>query len=93
MVDLDAATRLFVRARDFARELGNQIQIAWALTFQGYAMQGDPEAAIPIAEASLAMFREMNHLPGIAQALNIVGELARISGDDERAKRAYEECL
>jgi hypothetical protein len=35
----------------------------------------------------------MNHQPGIAQALNIIGELARISGDDARAKSAYEECL
>ncbi|MCI0352087.1 MAG: tetratricopeptide repeat protein, partial [Acidobacteriales bacterium] len=93
MVDLDAATRLFVRALDIARELGNQLQAAWALAFQGYTMQREPEAAMPIAEASLAMFREMNHLSGIAQALNIIGELARISGDDEYAKRAYEECL
>jgi len=56
-------------------------------------MQREPEAAMPIAEASLAMFRAMNHQPGIAQALNVIGELARIGGDDDRAKRAYEECL
>jgi tetratricopeptide (TPR) repeat protein len=35
----------------------------------------------------------MNHEPGITQALNVIGELARISGDDERAKRSYVECL
>jgi non-specific serine/threonine protein kinase len=93
MVDLDAATRLFVRALNISRELGNQLQAAWALTFQSYSMQREPEAAMLIAEASLVMFREMNHLPGIAQTLNIIGELARISGDDERAKHAYEECL
>jgi tetratricopeptide (TPR) repeat protein len=93
MVDLDAATRLFVRALDVSRELGDQFQMAWALAFQGYTMQQEPEAAMAIAEESLALFREMNHLPGIAQALNIIGELARISGDDERARRAYEECL
>jgi tetratricopeptide (TPR) repeat protein len=56
-------------------------------------MMREPEAAMVIAESSLAMFREMNHLPGIAQALNIIGELARIGGDYERAKRAYEESL
>jgi predicted ATPase/DNA-binding CsgD family transcriptional regulator len=93
MVDLDAATRLFVRAFDVSRDLGDKLQAAWALAFQGYAMQRVPEAAMPIAETSLALFREMNHQPGIAQALNIIGELARISGDDKRAKRAYEECL
>ena len=93
MVDLDVSTRLFVRAFDVSRALGDQLQAAWALAFQGYAMQREPEAALPIAETSLALFREMDHQPGIAQALNIIGELARMSGDDERAKRAYEECL
>jgi predicted ATPase/DNA-binding CsgD family transcriptional regulator len=93
MVDLDAATRLFVRALNVSRDLGDTLQAAWALAFQGYAMMREPEAAMPIAEASLALFREMNHQPGIAQALNIIGELARMGGDDERAKRAYEECL
>ncbi len=93
MVDLEAATRLLVRALDVSRDLGDKLQAAWALAFQGYAMQREPEAAMPIAEASLALFREMNHLPGIAQSLNIIGELARIGGDDERARRAYEECL
>jgi tetratricopeptide (TPR) repeat protein len=93
MVDLDAAARLFVRALDVSRDLGDKLQAAWALAFQGNAMQREPEAAMPIAEASLALFREMNHQPGIAQALNIIGELARISGDDKRAKRVYEECL
>jgi hypothetical protein len=29
----------------------------------------------------------------MAQALNIIGEVARFNGDDARARRAYEECL
>jgi predicted ATPase/DNA-binding CsgD family transcriptional regulator len=92
-VDLDEATALLMRALDVSREIGDKLQIAWALAFQGGAMHQEPEAAMPIAEESLALFREINHLPGIAQALNVIGELARISGDDARAKRAYEECL
>jgi tetratricopeptide (TPR) repeat protein len=82
-----------VRALDISRDLGDKLQAAWALAFQGYTMQREPAVAMPIADASLALFREMNHQPGIAQSLNIIGELARISGDDARAKRAYEECL
>lgn len=93
MVDLDEANSLFERALEVSRDLGDHFQAAWALAFQGYAMQREPETAIPIAEVSLTLFREMNHLPGIAQVLNIIGELARIGGDDARAKRAYEECL
>src|SRR2546423_9787754 len=67
--------------------------MAWALAFLGYTMLGEPQAAMPIVGESLALFRELNHQPGIAQALNIIGEIARFSGDDDRARRAYEECL
>jgi hypothetical protein len=56
-------------------------------------MLHEPSAAMPLAEEALASFRALNHLPGIAQALNIIGEIARVSGDDLRARQAYEECL
>ena len=93
MHDLDEAQRLFKKALDVSRRLGDRLQTAWSLTFLGYAMQQEPDAAISIAEEALELFREANHLPGIAQALNIVGEIARLSGDDDHAKLAYEECL
>jgi predicted ATPase/DNA-binding CsgD family transcriptional regulator len=93
MVDLDMAARLCARGLEVSRALGDQLQTAWALAFQSYAQMREPEAAMATAESSLALFRDMNHQPGIAQALNIIGELARISGDDVRARRAYEECL
>jgi predicted ATPase/DNA-binding CsgD family transcriptional regulator len=91
--DLDAGRNLFLRMLDSARDLGDRQQIAWALAFLGYTMLGEAQAAIPIVEQSLALFRELNYQPGIAQALNIIGEIARYSGDDDRARTAYEECL
>jgi predicted ATPase/DNA-binding CsgD family transcriptional regulator len=91
--DLDAARPIFVRSLNAARELGDKIQIAWALIFLGYTMQREPAAAKPIVEEGLALFRELDHQPGIAQALNIVGEIARFNGDDDRAIYAYEQCL
>jgi predicted ATPase/DNA-binding CsgD family transcriptional regulator len=91
--DLDAARPLFLRALDISRELGDAIQIAWTLIFLGYVMQREPEAAMPFAEEGLALFRQRDHQPGMAQALNIIGEIARVNGDDDRAKHAYEECL
>jgi non-specific serine/threonine protein kinase len=91
--DLDAAQHLYQRALDISRELGDKIQTAWALILLGYTMQREPEAAMPLAEEGLALFREFNHQPGMAQALNIIGEVARVNGDDHRARQAYEECL
>lgn len=91
--DLDAGTVLFRRALDVAREVGDTLQMAWALALQAYTLLPEPQAAMPIAQESLALFRDLQHQPGIAQVLNIMGEIARFNGDDDRAKRAYEECL
>jgi tetratricopeptide (TPR) repeat protein len=91
--DLHAGKQMFQRMLAIARDLGDREQIAWALAFLGYTMLGEPQTAMPILEESLALFCELNHQPGIAQALNIIGEIERFSGDDDRARRAYEECL
>ena len=84
---------MFLRARDTARDLGDRLQMAWALALLGYTMLRDSSAAMVLVEESLALFRELNEQPGIAQALNIIGEIARFSGDDDYARRAYEESL
>ncbi len=93
MENLDAGRPLFTRARDTARDVGDQLQMAWALALLGYTMLPEPQAATPIVEECLALFRELDHQPGIAQALNILGEIARFNGDDDRARHFYEECL
>jgi predicted ATPase/DNA-binding CsgD family transcriptional regulator len=93
LYDLDAGKPLFSRALTIARDLGDRLQIAWALALLGYTMLQDRSAAMPLVEESLALFRELSHQPGIAQALNIMGEIARYSGDDDHARHAYEECL
>jgi hypothetical protein len=91
--DLGTGQCLIRRALDCSRELGDALQTAWALTFLGYTMMHEPGAALPLAEEALAAFRKLNHLPGIAQTLNIIGEIARVNGDDTRAQQVYEECL
>src|SRR5262249_59057541 len=93
LYDLDGAKRYCDQALQISRELGDQINIAWALTFKSYAMMREMETAIAVAEEGLALFRGLGHRPGIAQALNIIGEIARFARDDARAKRPYEECL
>lgn len=91
--DLDAGKYLFRRSLETARVLGDRLQEAWALALLGYTMLRERSAALPLVEKSLTLFDELNHLPGIAQALNIIGEIARFNGDDERARHAYEQCL
>lgn len=93
LYDLDAGKPLFMRARDISRDVGDQLQMAWALALLGYTLLPEPRTALPIVEESLALFRDLEHQPGMAQALNIIGEIARFNGDDDCAKRAYEECL
>ncbi|GHO72016.1 hypothetical protein KSC_109080 [Ktedonobacter sp. SOSP1-52] len=93
LYDLDAAKPLFRRALEISRDLGDRLQMAWALALLGYTMLRERSAAMPLVEESLALFRELSHQPGMAQALNIMGEIARFSGDDDLARHAYEECL
>lgn len=93
LYNFDLGKALFTRALDSSRDLGDRPQMAWALALLGYTMLQEPAAALPLVEESLIVFRELDHPPGIAQALNIIGEIARFSGDDNHARRAYEECL
>lgn len=91
--DLGLGRGLIRRALDCSRELGDALHTAWALTFLGYTMLHEPEAAMPLADEALAAFQALHQLPGIAQTLNIIGEIARVNGDYARAQQAYEECL
>lgn len=93
LYDLEMAKHYFDRSLQISRELGDRVNTAWSLIFLGYAMMSDMEAALAVTEEGLSLFRELNHKPGIAQALNIIGEIATFRGDDVRARHAYEECL
>lgn len=78
------------------RELGNKHDEAWALVYlaaQWIGEKGGYEAAGSRCREGLAMLREMGDLAGVAQALNVLGELARIDEYDEVARSTYEEAL
>jgi predicted ATPase/DNA-binding CsgD family transcriptional regulator len=91
--DLGTAHRYFEQALQISRALDDPVNIAWALAYKSCSMMRETDAAITVAEEGLALFRELDHQPGIAQTLNILGELARVGGDDTRARQAYEACL
>jgi non-specific serine/threonine protein kinase len=79
-----------------SRELGDRANSAWALVYLGAHSTASPDEyreGIALCEEGLALFRELGDRSGMARALNILGELARLVGDYQRARTVYEECL
>jgi non-specific serine/threonine protein kinase len=94
--DNERCNLLLREALALSREAGDRINQAWALAFTGVHLTVYPDRygeGIALCEEGLALFRKLDHKPGIARALNFVGELARLDGDYERAQEVYEECL
>jgi tetratricopeptide (TPR) repeat protein len=92
----ERGTLLHREALALSREVGDRVNRAWALVFLGSHLTGFPDACeegIALCEEGLALFRELDVKPGIARALNVLGELARLDGDYERAAKVYEECI
>jgi non-specific serine/threonine protein kinase len=78
------------------RELGDQINSAWALLFLGAQCAGslsESKEGMALTEEALALFRAHDIKSGIIRALNQMGEFARLYDDYDRAGKAYEECL
>lgn len=93
MYDMAAGQRYFEQALSAAQAENDTVQIAWSLIFIGYTKLHDTHAALATAQRGLDLFKSLNHPAGIAQALNIIGEIAKFGGDDDRARQAYEACL
>jgi len=78
------------------RELGDQVNMAWALIFLGQQCTGsmsEIKEGMALSEEALALFRTQDDKLGIIRALNSIGELARLDGDYDRAGKAYKESL
>lgn len=91
--DLQRGEQLVLKALDAARTMSDKLLLAWTLTFAGYTWLRDKDKALATAGEALALFRELDYKAGVAQALNILGEIARFHGDDNRAQAYYDECL
>ncbi|SFQ99897.1 diguanylate cyclase (GGDEF) domain-containing protein [Lentzea waywayandensis] len=55
--------------------------------------QDDQETALSLGEKSLRLGRDLGDLDLVAKALNIVGLVARQSGDMDRARACFGECV
>jgi non-specific serine/threonine protein kinase len=71
---------------------GDIRQLGWSLWALSTTLPGGPEADA-LTEEALVLFREVDDQPGLGLVFNSIGERARLSGDDERARSAYEESL
>ena len=94
--DFQTGEEMLRRAVDQYQQAGDENGKAWASTFLsvlGVNSRDGIDASIDLARQSLETFRKLEDQPGVAQALNILGELTRSQGDYESARRYYEECL
>jgi predicted ATPase/DNA-binding CsgD family transcriptional regulator len=94
--DFQKGEEMLRRAVDQYQQAGDERGKAWAFIFLsilGVNSKNKIDAYIDLARQSLETFRELGDQTGVAQALNILGELTRSQGDYETARRYYEECL
>jgi predicted ATPase/DNA-binding CsgD family transcriptional regulator len=98
--ELQSAVRFHSQALSIAHDLGNEDELAWKyilLAMEEYdASQHSSQAyedAISTCEKGLSLFRKLDNRIGLAQGLNILGNIHRIHEDFPLSQVAYEECL
>ena len=91
--DLLGARDLLQQALEISHELDDKRQAAWALVLMGLTFLGDPDQANRLTEEGLALFRDLDDRSGMASAYNELGEIARVHGQDDQARRNYEAAV
>jgi predicted ATPase/DNA-binding SARP family transcriptional activator len=94
--DREVGRRHWRAAEERFRELGHDRYLAYSLALISTTYVGDVGStaeALAINDEAIELARRVGERPLLAQALNIRGELTRVSGDDEAALAAYEEGL
>jgi len=94
--DLDRAQETLQQAERLYHSVGDEQGVAWCnteLAITRLQTQDQVQQGLELARESLATFRQLDDRPGMAFALNTLGELARLQGDHHAARRYYEECL
>ena len=87
----DKGKQLHLKALDLYRELDDDLETGWLLTYIGAQAIGLPdssEEAQAYVEEGMDLFRRADDRAGIAQALHVIGELGRHSGETDRASEA-----
>jgi predicted ATPase/DNA-binding CsgD family transcriptional regulator len=92
---LAASRESYGAALELAREAGDEEHEAWSLDgLAALDLEPDSHAAgMARTEEALTIFRRLDNRPGIAQTVNLQGELARLAGDIALARQKYEAAL
>jgi len=96
LIDTNRGTEWLLEAAELYQQSGDKRNSAWSLiTLAGIFtdVPNDLLQGIKLCEEGLTVLRELDDKPGIAYALNILGEAARQNGDFEAARLYYEESL
>src|SRR6185437_1544971 len=76
-----------------AREQDDQRSVAWSLAYLGMVAAETGGDQSSLLEESLALFRAVGDTAGIAEVLNMLGEVKRFQGDNREATQFYKESL
>jgi non-specific serine/threonine protein kinase len=91
--DYVAAQSLAEERLELACAQGDRLEMAWSLAYLGMVAVETDGDQLALFEESLALFREVDDPAGIAEVLNMLGEVKRHQGDFADATRLYEESL
>lgn len=94
--DRAGSKRMLADAYDAYRGIGDEYHAAWCLLYLSACQLSTPQEAregLKPCQKGLAYFRSAQDPHGMSQGLNIMGELARRTGDYRGAEAYYKECL
>jgi non-specific serine/threonine protein kinase len=94
--DIASCRKVLRQALAVYRELGDRREVGWTLVHLMMPSAGKRDEFMEAAancEEGLALLREAGDQSGIAQGLTNLGEHARLNGDFQLARDAYEEAL
>jgi hypothetical protein len=93
--DGEASIPFLERAEELARRVGDKLLLSYIARHIGFVEQlvhGDLDAARRRQEESVALRREVGHLPGVAAGLLALAEVATARGDAAERERLLDEA-
>lgn len=83
-------------AQQIYRRIGDRSGEGWCLVLLGLfelEMTNNAAAAMDLIEEGLGLIKEQSDMARLAEGYNILGEVARYSGDFQRAEQCYRLCM